>query len=46
VAAWVPVIFSKFYLLKNYKIANISTTTIAVEKNKHWLGIIKILEIF
>ncbi len=46
VAAWVSDMFSNFYLVKNHKIANNSTTTTAREKNKHRFGILRILGIF
>jgi hypothetical protein len=39
-------IFYNFYLVKNQKIANNSATTEAREKNKHIIGILRILENF
>jgi hypothetical protein len=46
VAAWFPNMFGNFYLVKNLKIANNSTTPKAREKNKHKYGSVRILEIF
>jgi hypothetical protein len=46
VAAWVSDVFCNFYLLKNHKIADNSTTPKAREKNKHRFGILRTLEIF
>jgi hypothetical protein len=44
VAAWVPDMFSNFYVMKNHKIANNPTTTDAREKNEPKFGILRILE--
>jgi len=44
VAALVPDMVCNFYLVKNHKIANNSTTIEAREKNKHIFGILRILE--
>jgi hypothetical protein len=46
VAAWVLDTFCNFYFLKINKIANNSTTSEAVEKNKSIYRIIRISEIF
>jgi hypothetical protein len=47
VAAWVPVMFCKFYLVINHKIADKPKTAKAIgEKNKHRFGIVRILLIF
>jgi hypothetical protein len=45
VAAWVPDMFSIFYLVKSHKIANNSATTEDREK-KHRLRILRITEMF
>jgi hypothetical protein len=45
VAAWVLDMFCNFYLMKNHKIANNSTTIKAREKNKQRYGMNVILEI-
>ncbi len=39
-----PKCYCNIYLATNNKIANNSTTTEAIEKNKHGLGILSILE--
>jgi hypothetical protein len=44
VAAWVPEMFCNFYLVINHKKLKSSTTTKAVEKNKHRFGILRNLE--
>jgi hypothetical protein len=46
VAALVPDMFCKFYLVKNHKIAKNSTTAKDREKNKETFRILQILEIF
>jgi hypothetical protein len=46
VAALYPNIFCNFYSVKHHKTAKNSTTTKAIEKNKHRFGILRILEIF
>jgi hypothetical protein len=43
-AASSPDMFGKFYFVKNHNITNNSTTTDAVEKNKHRLRILRIFE--
>jgi hypothetical protein len=45
VASWVKDMVRNFYLVKNHKIANNSTTTKAREKSKHRFGILRISEI-
>ncbi len=44
--AWVSDMFGNFYLVKNLKIGNTSTTSKAREKNKHRFGILRILKMF
>jgi hypothetical protein len=46
VAVWVLDTFCNFYFLKNNKIANNSTISEAVEKNRSIFGILRISEIF
>jgi len=46
VAAWVPDVFCNFYLVKNYEIAQNSTTTKAREKNKHIFEIFPIFLVY
>jgi hypothetical protein len=46
VAAWIPDMFWIFYLVKNHKIANNSTTAEDREKNGHKFRTQRILEMF